>query len=103
MRQLETFSEGKKFEYEWDDNNRIKIRYGSKNNIIYLDGVKYDKLIRIFKGKTVRIHPNPEEENISDWIYREGTKTRIAQYIGPILCWEKHAKKSDQRGKITFL
>jgi hypothetical protein len=102
MKQLETLGEGKRFGYEWTNNNRIRIRYG-KNSTINLDVVIYDDLIQAFKGKTIRIHNiNPDEENLHDWLYRKGIQTRIAQYIAPILCWENHAKESTEKGKISF-
>ena len=102
MKQLETLSEAIEFRYEWTADDRIKIRYGKKSTI-HFDGKLYDELIQNFKGKTIRIHNHPDDENLHDWIYRKGVRTRIAQYIAPILCWEKHAKQSAERGRISFL
>jgi len=102
MKQLKTLGDEVEFGYEWTADDRIKIRYGEKSSI-HFNGILYDKLIQKFKGKTIRIHNHPDDDNIHDWIYRKGVKTRIAQYIAPILCWEKHAKKSPEPGRITFL
>jgi hypothetical protein len=101
VKQLETLGDGTPFEYEWTGNNRIKIRYG-QNRTKHFDGELYDELIQVFKGKTIRISNHPDDENLHDWIYRKGVKTRIAQYIASILCWEKYAKRGTQRGRITF-
>lgn len=102
MRTLKTLGEEVDFQYEWTPDNRIKIAYGKRSSV-HFDGRLYDELIQQFRGRTIRIHNHPNDDNLHDWIYRRGVKTRIAQYIAPILCWEKHAKKSTEPGRITFL
>jgi hypothetical protein len=101
MEQLKTLGEGVEFEYEWTPDNRIKISYG-KSSSIHFDGRLYDELIQQFRGRTIRIHNHPDDDNLHDWIYRKGVKTRIAQYIAPVLCWEKHAKKVLNQGELPF-
>jgi hypothetical protein len=103
MKELETLGNHSQFKYEWAADNRIRIHYGKKSTI-FVKGDHYKELIQKFRGHTVRIHHySPDEENLQDWLFTKGYKTRIEQYIAAILCNERHAIESDEQGKISVV
>lgn len=103
LKKLPTFDGGSEFKYEWGFDDKIKLHYGEEfKQKFSVDGVLYDELIQVFKGKTVRLNHILNEENVEDWLIQKGIKTRITSYLGSILCHEQHAKKSIDRGVIIF-
>ena len=100
---LSTWNGGSGFEYERDADGTIVVYYGERCEYsVFLDAPLYDQLIRTFAGKTIRVNHCLAEENIEDWLTKNGTKAGGSQYVAPILLHERYAGEGPRRGTITF-
>jgi len=91
------------FEYEHREDGTIAYFYGDACEYSrVLKSPLYDQLVRTFAGKTVRLNHCLEEENIEDWLSKNGIRTRITQYLAPILHHEGYMVKGTRNGTVTF-
>lgn len=91
------------FEYEHQEDGTVTVFYGDACEYsLVLESPLYDRLVRTFQGKTVRLNHCLSEENIEDWLNAHGIKRRITQYLAPILYHEQVAVQGTRTGTITF-
>jgi hypothetical protein len=91
------------FEYERKGDNTITVYHGE--NYAYslvLGAPLFDQLILTFAGKTVRLNHCLAEENIEDWLGKNGIRTKITRYLAPILRHEGYTVEGARRGTIRF-
>mgnify|MGYP001317801327 CR=1 FL=1 len=101
--QLSTWDGKYTFEYEHQEDGTITYFYGDACEYSrVLKSPLYDQLVRAFAGKTVRLNHCLEMENIEDWLSKNGIKTRITQYLAPILRHEGYIVEGTKKGKVTF-
>ena len=91
------------FEYERDAEGSITVTYGA--------GSRYSRslatplselLIRTFAGRDVRVNHCLSEENIEDWLVKNGVRAGFSQYLAPILLHEGGAGEGARKGTIHF-
>lgn len=91
------------FEYEHQEDGTVTVFYGDACEYsLILESPLYDRLVRTFKGKTVRLNHCLSEENVEDWLNAHGIRRRITQYLAPILYHEQVAVQGTRTGTITF-
>ncbi|MDD4136518.1 MAG: hypothetical protein PHT99_01305 [Methanoregula sp.] len=101
--QLLTWDGKVAFEYERREDGTIAVTFGENGEYSRsIDGLLYDRLVRTFAGKTVRLNHCLSEENIEDWLTKNGVRTRINQYLAPVLRHEGYIVEGTRRGTITF-
>ena len=101
---LSTWNGGSGFEYERNNSDgTIVVYYGENSEYsLLLDSLLYDKLVRIFSGKGVRVNHCLAEENIEDWLTKNGVRAGVSQYVAPIVLHEGYAVEGPRRGTILF-
>jgi hypothetical protein len=100
---LSTWDGKFEFEYERDTDGAITISHGEKSEYtLVLEALLYNKLIRTFAGKTVRVNHCLAEENIEDWLTNTGSRAGISQYLASIVRHEGYAVEGCRRGTIAF-
>jgi hypothetical protein len=100
---LQTWDGQSTFEYEREADGKITVYYGERYEYsLFLAAPLYGELVRTFGGKTIRLNHCLAEENIEDWLTKNGIRTRITQYLAPILRHEGDAVEGARKGTITF-
>jgi|GEM_PF-1809424 len=91
------------FEYEHREDGTVTVFYGGACEYsLVLASPLYDRLVRTFQGKTVRLNHCLSEENVEDWLIANGIKRRITQYLAPVLYHEQVAAAGTRNGTIAF-
>jgi hypothetical protein len=100
---LSTWNGGSGFEYERNADGTIVVYYGEKCEYsLFLDTQIYDQLVRTFAGTRVRVNHCLAEDNIEDWLTKNGIRAGVSQYVAPIVLHEGYAVEGSRRGTIRF-
>ena len=95
MVELKTWGERSIFKYEGTVEDGTKIFFG-RNQIVSISSEQYKDLLRIFKGRTVKIgtsRTSPPSGSVGEWLMNNVSKVAISSYIGAILINEGYAEK----------
>jgi hypothetical protein len=99
--QLSTWDGKFSFEYERDAEGSITVTYGEGSRYSRsLEAPLGEQLIQTFAGRSVRVNHCLSEENIEDWLVKNGVRAGFSQYLAPILLHEGGAVEGARRGTI---
>jgi hypothetical protein len=102
-KKLLTWDRNSEFEYERKADHTLAIYYGENfEYTISLVSPVFDQIIRTFSGKTVRVNHCLAEENLEDWLTKNGTRAKTSQYIASVFKHEGCATDGPRRGTIMF-
>jgi hypothetical protein len=100
---LSAWNGGYEFEYERNRDGTIVVYYGENYGYsLFLDTLIQDRLFSTFAGKEVRVNHCLAEENIEDWLTKNGIRAGASRYLAPIVLHEGYAVEGSRRGTITF-